>query len=228
LNIQGRGSKTSKLNIDPVYIGSQNNSQSLITDEQNHVLAAYGLTGAGKIILTTLNSTYNWMLSGNSDDYALIWSLLISKAARNVPPSGNVSLVDPIPSVNNKLDIQIVSANKSTEILVNNVPTVPLQEADLPFINNISFWPEHAGWQQMKLTDTELHHWYAYAEDDWRGLKALKNISDTRAYAIANPVTSSVTKQIHQTEHIEVPKIYFYLVLLAALTFLWVEAKFSA
>ncbi len=70
--------------------------------------------------------------------------------------------------------------------------------------------------------------WYVYGKDNWKGVNASEKMSATRFYAKANAVNASVTKAIHKKLQIEVPKIYFYLLLLLACTYLWVEKKLVA
>lgn len=63
LHLQGMASKTTKLHIDPAYIVYRPNTQSLVTDAQQHELAGVTLSGAGKLVFTTLNHTNTWLLS---------------------------------------------------------------------------------------------------------------------------------------------------------------------
>jgi hypothetical protein len=56
-------------------------------------------------------------------------------------------------------------------------------------------------------------------------VQATDKIIATKKYAASHKISDIVTKQIQQKVRIDVPKIYFYILLLAACTFLWIETK---
>jgi hypothetical protein len=103
----------------------------------------------------------------------------------------------------------------------------PQQSQLLPFEYQYQYWPQKPGWQSVKINNGVLNWWYVYREDEWKSLRILKKQSDTKNYGINSRNTNNVTKQIQKKATISVSKIYAYILLLLACTFLWFEAKAS-
>ena len=228
LKIQGQSAPSSKLLIDPVYINYQGYTQPLVTDQQDHLIVSSILAGSGKEVFTTLSNTHSWMLSGNEKDYTAFWSLLITKAAKHTPVAEQWSSVTAVPVINGHSKIQLETSVPNPQIKINQTGVAAVQQPDLPFAYIADYWPAHFGWQQLQQGTGTAQWLYIYPEGEWKTLKYNKMLSDTRAYAAKFATDASVTKQIHQKVQIAVSKIYFYILLLAACTYLWAEAKFSA
>jgi hypothetical protein len=228
LTLQDRKAKTAQLNIDPSYISYRNNTQILVTDAHNHELAATALAGAGKVVFTTLNHTYTWLLGGNKQDYASLWSLLINQAARKLLPVQTWKTASAFPTVNEPVHLVLQSSVAPAAITINGQKVSPVQDPNIPYEWQSTYWPQRTGWQQVNLNNSAPAWWYAYAKEEWTSLKSLEKITNTLHFVHKQAQTSAVTKQIPQTVKIEVPKVLFYLILLASCTFLWVERKFIA
>ncbi|MDB5128941.1 hypothetical protein, partial [Mucilaginibacter sp.] len=192
---------------------------------QDRVLASSAISGSGKVIFTTLNNTFSWMLGGNKADYSALWSVLLTKAARkddNV--ESNIELL-PMPYADEPIALQIAQG-KSSPIMVNGQTVASVQNPSVPFEYSLLYWPQSAGWQSLKQND-QASSWYTYARQDWKTARDADKLSATKKYANAHKISDIVTKQIQQKVRIDVPKIYFYILLLVACTFLWIETKFS-
>ncbi|WP_426670860.1 hypothetical protein ACPPVU_06420 [Mucilaginibacter sp. McL0603] len=225
LMIKGEKNKTVALKIDPIFIKYQSGTQHMVTDAQNHVLVNASLAGAGRLLFKTVNNTYNWVLAGDKNDYAAFWSLLISNAARKVPVTEEWSAASQLPSVNEPVQMQLATSSSPLQITAENAMIAPSQNPDIPFEWGNNYWPSSTGWHSILQKNGKSAWWYVYGKDNWKGVKASEKISATRFYAIAKAVNTSVTKAIHKKVRIEVPKIYFYVMLLMACTYLWVERK---
>jgi hypothetical protein len=226
LILQNQKSKTAKLAIDPAYISYRNNTQSLVTDAQNHELAGNALAGAGKLVFTTLNHTYTWLLNGNKQDYASLWTLLINKSARKLLPVQTWQIDSGLPAVNEPVDIVLQSAVAPSNIKVNGENTTVIQNATVPYEWKSTYFPKKQGWQMANINNSTPYWWYNDTKLQWKSLKQLQNITTINDFVKKQVQISSVTKQIQQMVKIEVPKIWFYLILLASCTFLWTERKF--
>jgi hypothetical protein len=227
LMIKGQKGKTAALKIDPIFIKYQAGTQPLVSDAQNHVLVNASLAGAGRLLFTTLSNTYNWILAGDKSDYASFWSLLISNAARKAPAREEWSVAPDLPSLNEPVQLQLATSLSALQITSENTMIAPSQNPDMPFEWKNNYWSSTAGWHSILQKSGRAAWWYVYGKDDWKGVKASEKISATRFYAKVNTVNMSVTKAIHKKMQIEVPKIYFYLLLLVACTYLWVERKLA-
>jgi hypothetical protein len=100
----------------------------------------------------------------------------------------------------------------------------PAQNPDVPFEWEVAYRPQSAGWQNLKQGDK------------FTGMPMPQRLENPaicrktvghKKYAERTQTCQIVTKQIQQKVWIAVPKIYFYILLLAACTFLWIETKLS-
>jgi hypothetical protein len=228
LILQGQKYKTSPLNIDPSYISDGNNLQNLVTDAQNHILATSTLNGEGKLVFTTLHTTYTWVLGGSDKDYSALWSLLINKAARKTPPIANWNTEAGIATINEPVNLQLQSGSIPSKLTINNAMLSPQQNPFTVFNWTATYWPQSTGWQQITMGSGISSWWYTYQQNSWRSIRNLQTSAETKNYADNKNNFQTVTKQIQQSAAIEVPKMYFYLILIAACTFLWVERKLTA
>jgi hypothetical protein len=227
LIIKDKKNKSAALKIDPSFIRFQQGTQPLVNDIQNHILVNTSLAGAGRLVFTTMNSTFNWMLAGNKDDYADFWSLMISKAARKVPGTEGWSVTSQLPTVNDPVQLQLSTSSVPGQINADNAIISPEQNPAIPFEWNNTYWPATTGWHSIKQNNGQAARYFVYGDNEWQTFRSVKKLTATRRYAETYAPNASVTKQIHEKVRIEVPKIYFYLLLLLAVTFLWVEGKLS-
>lgn len=224
LNIQGEQAASKPLSPGQNFINPKNGTQTLVSNGQQSAVASLNIAGAGKIVFTTIGGTYTWMLAGNKDIYSAFWSLLIGKAAKNntaaeswEPATGT------FPAVNMPVTLFAGTAGFPGRIIINGAGFSPAQKPELPFQWQVDWWPIKAGWQsvnQTGLTDSV----YVYKPDSWAAIQALGKINATKRHA-SDTILNDVTKQIHQKMRIQVPKIYFYILLLVCCTYLWLETK---
>ncbi len=168
------------------------------------------------------------MLAGNKDDYGAFWSLLISRTVRKVPITENWSVASQLPTVNEPVDLQLATSFVPGQITADNAFIAPEQNPVIPFEWNGTYLSRRtSGWHSVKQNNGQTAWWYVYGDNEWRGVRAFEKLVANRQYAETYGPNSSVTKAIHEKVRIEVPKIYFYLLLLMAATFLWVEGKLS-
>lgn len=227
LILQNQKSKTAKLNIDPSYISYRNNTQSLVTDAQARELAGTTLAGAGKLVFTTLNHTYEWLLNGNKQDYASLWTLLINKSARKLSPVENWIIDSDLPAVNKPVELVLQSATPPSNINVNGENIAVVQNAKAPYEWTSTYFPKKQGWQMANINSSTPYWWHNGNNVQWKSLKQLQKIQSMNDFVKKQAQIPTVTKQIQETAKIEVSKLWFYLILLASCTFLWTERKFT-
>ena len=225
LAIQDQKVKTAPLNIDPSYISNNDNVQNLLLDLQNRILASSAIYGTGKLVYTTLHNTYTWQLAGNNKDYTALWSILIGKAARKLPPEQSFAVASAVPTAEIPVQLQLQSSSAPVQLAVNGIPVSAVQDAIIPFEWKFDYWPQNAGWQQAILNKKVINSWYLYQKDSWTSLKHSLRREKTQHYLDNRAKNISVTKQIQNLANITVPKMYFYSILIAACAFLWIERK---
>ena len=226
-NILGRKGLSSKLKIDPNYIRFENGTQPLVTNDKEHIVVNSTQYGAGRLIFDALNNTFNWTLGGNKNDYAAFWSLLISKAAQKKAVTEQWSVNSAIPVVNAPVNMQLETATQASAINIDQSQIAPIQNPAIPFQWGNTYWPVTNDWQQAKQNNGTAAWWYAYKSGSWQSVKELNALTATNQYVLKRKLSGFVTKPIHKTVQIAVPKIYFYILLLLSLTYLWVENKLA-
>ncbi len=81
LVLSGQTANTQPLKLDPVNIVYKEGTQVLVSDTKEKALVSATMAGLGKLVFSTLNNTYNWMLAGDDRDYTAYGSILMDKAA---------------------------------------------------------------------------------------------------------------------------------------------------
>ncbi|AYL94441.1 hypothetical protein [Mucilaginibacter celer] len=221
--LRGDQKSLAALTMGQSFIKLQDDIQPLVTNTHGHLLAATSLTGNGKLVYTVINNSFSWALSGNKVDYAKLWSALIQQAARKAPPTESWDVTTDLPSVSSPVDLQLKSTN-ATIATVGEADLSPSQNPLLPFEYHYQYRPKTSGWQLIKAGNA-TNWWYVYGGNEWQSLRKLKKQTDTRRYSLSHPHTTGVTKPIQKKATILVSKIYPYILLLLACTFLWAEAK---
>ena len=227
IQLQGEKNPLKTQASNQLFISNKDEIQNLATDGQNHILAGIALAGTGKIICTTLDNTYNWMLAGNKDDYTSFWSLLIGNATKPVLEPESWATITPIPTVNSPVIVQLETAAQPGQILMDGENASPKQNSQLPFQWQSTWWVKQPGWHAIQHSGGTSGWIYIYNTTDWTTMRAANKISETKKY-ISGLLPTAVTKQIQRKVEIEVPKLYFYILLLLCCTFLWVEGKMPA
>ena len=226
LSIEGQTAPTAKLNLDPVFIKYQNNTQPLVTDEQKHIVASSTIYGSGKIVFSVLSNTYNWALAGNQINYTTLWSGLISKAARKSNSLQQWSASPNFAMVNEPVTLTIEGVfTIPLQVKADNSILAFIQNALLPFSFSATYWPEKTGWQQVTQNDAKVFNWYTFAPDEWVTLKAAEKVKETQRYLRLNKAKINVATAEKKVVNVPVSKIYFYILLLLSYTYLWVERK---
>jgi hypothetical protein len=228
LIIKGKKSKSALLKIDPAFIRFQPGTQPIVNDEKNRILVNNTLAGSGRLVFTTISNTFNWTLAGNQDDYAAFWSLLIGKSVRKTSVTEEWSVISPLPTVNEPVQLRLETSSAPGQINSTGSVIYPAQNSFIPFEWTSAYWPSTTGWHSIDQKMGRAKWWYVYGANEWQPLKASKKIAATRQYELVNHNFNNVTKAIHPKVQIEAPKIYFYLLLLVACTFLWVESKLAS
>lgn len=226
LNIAGLGKPTAKLTLDATFIKPQPNTQPLVTDEQAHTIVSSTIYGSGKIVFSALGTTYNWVLSGNQNDYNNLWTLLIDKTSRKANSTVKWDILPVLPAVDEQVDISVSGISVlPAQIKVDKTAIAFAQNPILPFNFTATYWPDNYGWQQVTQNGVPVYWWYTFKPTEWVTLRATETIAQTKRYLEQNTNQAIAATREESNIQIPVPKIYFYLLLLVCCTFLWVEGK---
>ncbi len=226
LLLPGSTLETAPLSVEqPVYINYDNGTQPLIKDKQAKIYASCVLQGSGKLVVTTLTQTYSWPLAGNQADYERYWSILLQKAARK-PVAKTIWRTSPVFGYVHepvKLYLETPVADPP-QIIVEGVPVAPARNG---FEWQVSYWPQHAGWQTALDNAGDTCRWYIFPAGSWQQVRALGTLHETRQLAEMQSYHDHLIQDVIKPVSTPVPvsKAWFFMLFLLACTFLWVERK---
>ena len=208
----------------PAFIRNQLNTQTLVQDEAAQVLVSSKLYGSGKLVLSTLNNTFSWQLSGKQKDYSAFWSALLSKAAQKVGRRENI-YTENYADKNSMTNVYLETADRNASLKVNG-QTLPLgQNPSLPFLQEATFWPDRSGWFPISTQNNTTDWVYIFENANWKTFKAAEKIRRTLQYARQFSAKQQNLQNQQKEELVFVPPFWFYLLFLLSCTFLWLETK---
>ncbi len=227
LHLKLNDAKGSRLSIQtdrPAFIRYQPGTQILVQNDAARFIVNSKLYGSGKVILSTLNNTFNWQLAGNKAAYATFWSMLLSKAAKKTGRKESVSSSF-FADKNSMATIQLETGNAAAAVKVNGTAIALEQNPAVPFLQEGSFWPDKTGWLPVTNKGNPAGWVYIYENSDWRILKSIRKINLTQKQAQQFNQNQAKNPDQQKIEPIFVPAIWFYLLFLTSCAFLWFETK---
>ena len=205
-------------------------TQPLISDEISRIYCSSSLYGQGKLVVTTLNNTFSWQLAGNDSAYHSLWSMILQKAAPARESQQNWLIEPALPRLNEPVQITLRYGTPA-------VPQVSLEKSNIYFQQNSwlplewtgNFWPIHAGWQNMETENWQNFPLYVFESTKWKSVYAYEKYKLTKNYANERFTEIKKAEPGKETdEQLLLPKIYFFLVILACTGYLWWEKKYSS
>ena len=165
-------------------------TQPLLRDSLSRVVVSSGIYGAGKLVFTTLNTTYARMLSGAKKEYAAYWSLVLQKVARESEPVDDWQFSPELPRLNEPVEVLLQTGKSGLpqgEFVSDNIPhAVYLAQAPLlPFYWQGRYWPTTAGWQSSTTLHGDSSWWYAWSGKDWPEISRRQRREETEEYILA-------------------------------------------
>jgi hypothetical protein len=209
------------------YIQEAQNAELLVKNPSGKSVLSTLAYGNGKITATALASTYNWMLTGQKNDYARFWSHVIRKTVKKQELTNLLATHPDLPIAGEQLSLLFeTDRNDSIPLFkVNQTKVSPLQHTILPFSWKAAYWPDHAGWNAVQWNSGEQAEFYVYPEGSWKAVatenRLMQNLSHPK-----NRSTATVPFDVTiETQEKEVSKWWFCLLFLLAAAYLWFETK---
>ena len=211
----------------PSYIAPDVEQLRLIETPAGKILGSNSMLGKGRVAASTLFTTYQWILSGATADYAQYWSAVINKTARLAEKDMSWSVSPNLPAVGEEvaLSFQIQSAAHLPHVLLNQEATAVQQHPVLPFFWQSRVWPTQSGWNEFKVDNQPVESFYVYGAQDWTSVKQHESIQRNQEVAL-----QSVKHAAEDTRRTEISKEaisrwWFFGIFLLAIGFLWFETK---
>ncbi|NEU07309.1 hypothetical protein GZH53_03190 [Flavihumibacter sp. R14] len=209
------------------YLAPQAYDQPLVRDSKDHILVSSTISGLGRIIFSTINNTYFLKLSGKSSEYSSFWSFLIEKAARKKQSKEHIKIAERFPVVHEETRVLLQTGATSLPKLFAGDSRVSLaQNAELPNWWKGSFWPGKAGWNTVKTADGLSTNVFVFNPMDWLSVRHVQNFQATRKFAEQSGREPKEVSPGGNYSNEQIPPIFFYLLLLACCSYLWIETKF--
>ncbi|SKB87246.1 hypothetical protein [Daejeonella lutea] len=201
--------------------------QPLVRDNKNHILVSSKLNGSGRMIATTVNDTYSWMLNNNSADYTAYWSHILGKAARRTQAAENWEVLSQFPVVNSASELRLESPAGTLPLATaNNIPLHFAQDPIQSYRWTAKYWPTEPGWQSIRSGKNE-YSWYVFGEDDWQEARAAEKIEHTRKFIDEHKTLVQNPEGIAKTYMYVIPAVWFYILFLVGMGYLWWEGKMN-
>lgn len=222
-----------KLNPLPIeqalFLKSGQHDQAIITDVSGKTLVNSSISGAGKILVSSLSSTYNWLLSGQKTDYATYWSKLLANAARKRNEVLALNILPQFPTVNQKTRMitDLATSGKVPVLKTDGIALSPRQNMELPFQWDAFYWPQQTGWTNLQVNQN-IETVYIYEKTDWQTFKNQQNLTDTHQFIKNSGATENNTQLKDVVIDEEVSIWWFFAGFLISAAFLWYEARILA
>ena len=209
------------------YIQPQSGEQPLLKDETEKVLLSSALYGNGKLAVSTVAATYNWILSGEQPDYAKFWSGVISKLVRKDEGTGDWNIIPSLPVTDQQSAIiyQINATHSIPDLTIDQKKLSSTQHLSLPFVWKATFWAEHLGWNELKIENNAPDYFFVYNNQDWMAFKEQQSLLENLSYAKKSNLTAKTGSIQSEKLEKEVSSWWFFALFLISTAYIWFETK---
>jgi len=200
-------------------------------DTLDHDPDSVRMYGSGKILRTTLHSSYARLLAGDRKGYATLWSHILQQAAGRGEVTEHWYFSPALPEVDHPVNILLQTAASMPEGWLeegdkDNGPIVSLylaQHPFLPFYWSGVYWPRESGWQTAGMPQRMRSWWYAWKKGDWATVHRRERLEGTRRWIAARGKSPAVVGP--ESHKVLVAKGWFYGLFVLSGLFLWVERR---
>jgi hypothetical protein len=234
--------------LEPPYVRERPGMRSLVRDSFSRMAVGGSLYGAGKVVFTTLNTTYARVLAGQPASYAAYWSALLRRVAPQVEAGEEWQWEPALPRVQEPV-VEAVQTNgvqpqgvigggegrsggRDEEGLsgIGGMGPASLylaQDEMLPFYYKGTYWPEAEGWMTLSTLQGDTTWSYVWPRTAWATFYREQRKGETMNFLAREGERTSrqVAPEQVAREAVAIPKYWFYIVFLISILFLWVERK---
>jgi len=212
-----------------VFLKSNQTDQPIISDASGKPVVNSSISGYGKVLVSTLSATYNWLLSGQKTDYATYWSKLLANAARKRNDTQSVNIIPQFPAIHQKMRIiaDLATSDRVPVLKMDSILLSPRQNMELPFQWDALHWPQKSGWTNLEVNQV-TEPLYIYKKTDWEALKNQQKLDGTHQFMENLNTTEAKNKLTDTVIEEEVSLWWFFAGFLLAAGFLWYESRILA
>jgi len=212
--------------VQTLYLEPTPNEQPLFNASNGKTVVNSGLKGIGKVVVSSISSTYQWELSGEKTTYAKFWSALLANAGRkeNAIPSYELKPSFLTLAEEARLIVSVDDA-KIPSLQFNQIELAPKQNMELPFKWDGKFWPLQAGWHKLSINQ-QPENIFVFKKADWRSLKNTEKLNATLNFAENQSSADLDLKKVEYFTEEVLSKWWFFGLFLLSASFLWYEQRF--
>lgn len=210
-----------KIPATAAAISSTQKITDIHTDVTTRALSGYLQRGLGKIGFQLLTTTFSLQLSGREDEYATIWSNVITTLARKERRVYDLEFLSPFPyHIDEPVDFRVIAAGDKPVVTFDSVDVPLFEDAIIGNVWYGKIWASHAGWNTLAIRqDSTQHNFFASQEDEWKSIRTYNQQKSLQR--IASKTNSPATITAAQP----LPRLLFFILFLAAASFLWLAPK---
>lgn len=224
ISLGGGTSVLNPLMVDEPRVIASGSNRQVLAKLGNNALVQQHIFGLGRVSVSTVLQSYQWLLRGNKDDYARYWSHLINKTARQTTPALLFQSSTAFPIPGQKMTLQIAAPDPDS-ILINKLQLPLEQVLGHPGNWKTFYWPSNKGWQEV-AADSKLKSWfYVYDPADWKEARAAERIDLNRQIIYKEKKTAEIAAPKNLSQPRPVPAWIWFLMFLLGAGFLWWERK---
>ena len=228
------------LPIPPFEIARRNAQRPLVRDGQGRALVVAAGRGRGQIALTLVRETWRWPLADDGGAFASFWSFLMTELARrDAEPGGHWDVASdgggPL-FVDQPVALQWSGspdrAPMPAQVAWVGAPDttrLPLaQDATVSTRWQSTFWPRHAGWHRVSSPGGGRPlNFFVSESSAWASARASGRTAATERIASFSTTTikAPVRSAASGAAPIEPWRGWFFALLFASLTYLWLESR---
>lgn len=211
-----------------LFLETTLNEQALFKSSTGKTVVNGQLNGMGKVLISSLSSTYQWELVGKGTDYAMFWSTLFLKAAKKELKNQSIEFFPQFLTIgSNTRLIATLSDDKAPNLAFNDIKLNPKQNMELPFKWDAVFWPTIAGWNKVVINNA-TENVFVYQNQDWSALKNADKLNLNSSFSIHQLSQKEDIKLTTQNMDEEISKWWIFAVFLLTAGYLWYEQRFLA
>lgn len=211
-----------------LFLETSLNEQALFKSAAGKAVVNIQLNGMGKVLVSSLASTYQWELAGQKTDYALFWSSMFLKASRKELRNQSVEVFPQFLKLGCAARlITTFSDTKVPNLVFNEIKLYPKQNIELPYKWDAMFWPTKAGWNRLTVNNVQQNT-FVYDDSDWTALRNANKLNLNNNFSMSQHKSTADVKLAEQKVDEEFSKWWFYLIFILAAGYLWYEQRFLA
>ncbi len=221
----------SSLVLPPLNMGnllllkSQPGVLPLVNNSKGEVLAGEALFGRGKVGLTTLPNSWQWLLAGNNRAYQQYWTWLLQNISRPTSLKRTIWLEDNFAMVDEPSTIQLSDTINGNNVIISGNTVAMEQHALLLFNYSGSVWLQKSGWQTIGNNSQQIAPGYVFAKTDFVAARSVIISLKTSTFSQSSKKNTLATTAAN-TKTKPLPLCWMIGMFLLAATFLWLEKKF--